>query len=210
MSDSQIDRLPITQLLSRYSISKPALYSRINALEIQTTRVGRKSYVSAPQLQRLDQLDQYLSEGGTIAEFVKQHGKQSTEQLSEQLSEQSPKDSEQLAPASQPGWVTVLPAVVEGFVPALADAISTRLTPIMEGITAKLAPPLSPLAELEALERAYEKRWILSTSQLASVLKLSPKTLVSSQSFERHGFIFTRAGKVGAEIGWKVGKNSTE
>ncbi len=104
----------------------------------------------------------------------------------------------------------IVAPLVEGFVPALADAISTRLTPILEGITAKLAPPLSPLAELEALERAYEKHWILSTSQLASLLKLSPKTLVSSQTFERHGFIFTRADKVGAEIGWKVDKNSTE
>ena len=210
MSDSQIDRLSVTQLLSRYAISKPALYSRINALEIQTTRVGRKSYVSAPQLQRLDELHQYLSEGGTIAEFVEQHDKQLTKLSTEQLSEQLPNDSEQLAPASQPAWFTVLPAVVEGFVPALADAISTRLTPVLEGITAKLAPPLNPLAELEALERAYEKRWILSTSQLSSLLKLSPKTLVNSQSFERHGFIFTRAGKVGAEIGWKVGKDSTE
>ncbi len=127
-----------------------------------------------------------------------------------QLSEQSPDDSSQLAPASQPAWFKALPAVVEGFVPVLADAISTRLTPLVEGITAQLAPPLNPLAELEALERAYEKRWILSTSQLSSLLKLSPKTLVSSQSFERHGFIFTRAGKVGAEIGWKVGKDSIE
>ncbi len=45
----------------------------------------------------------------------------------------------------------IVAPLVEGFVPALADAISTRLTPILEGITAKLAPPLSPLAELEAL-----------------------------------------------------------
>ncbi len=56
MSDSQIERLSVTQLLSRYSISKSALYSRINALEIQPTRVGGKSYVSAQQLERLDDL----------------------------------------------------------------------------------------------------------------------------------------------------------
>ena len=78
---------------------------------------------------------------------------------------------------------------------SLADAITQRIT-----------PPANPLAELEALEKAYEKKWILSTSQLASLLKLNPKTLIRYQSFERYGFTFTRRGQVGAEIGWKVGK----
>ena len=43
-----------------------------------------------------------------------------------------------------------------------ADAIAQRIT-----------PPTNPLAELSALEKAYEKRWILSTNQLGSILKLN-------------------------------------
>ncbi len=76
-----------------------------------------------------------------------------------------------------------------------ADAIAQRIT-----------PTANPLAELSALEKAYEKRWILSTSQLGLILKLNPKTLIRHKSFERHGFTFTRSGQVGAEIGWRVGK----
>ena len=73
-------------------------------------------------------------------------------------------------------------------------------------IAQRITPPSNPLAELEALEKAYEKRWILSTSQLSSILKLNSKTLARQKSFERHGFTFTRKGQVGAEIGWRVGK----
>ena len=223
MSDSRIDRLPVNQLPVRYSISKPALYARLNALEIQPLRFGRKSYVSAQQLQLLDSLDQYLKQkGATVEEFLEKIGRvrqeqsseQLTEQSTEQLSQPSERESAQLAPARKqvttPGLIEAIPALIEGFVPALADALASRLTPLVEGISAKLAPPPNPLAELEALERAYSKRWILSTSQLASVLKLSPRTIADAQTFERHGFIFTRAGKVGAEIGWRVGKDLTD
>ncbi len=48
-----------------------------------------------------------------------------------------------------------------------ADAIAQRIT-----------PPANPLAELSALEKAYEKRWIQFTSQLGSILKLNSKTLI--------------------------------
>ena len=85
--------------------------------------------------------------------------------------------------------------------------ISRFLDKIFEKTNAEQdALPTNPLAELSALEKAYEKRWILSTSQLASILKLNSKTLARQKSFERHGFTFTRCGQVGAEIGWRVGK----
>lgn len=50
-----------------------------------------------------------------------------------------------------------------------ADAIAQRIT-----------PAANPLAELEALEKAYEKRWIQFTSQLSSILKLHPFNFDSS------------------------------
>ncbi len=70
-----------------------------------------------------------------------------------------------------------------------------------DAIAQKITPPTNPLAELEALETAYEKKWILSTNQLGSILKLNSKTVIRYQSFDRHGFTFTRSGQVGAEIG---------
>ena len=61
-------------------------------------------------------------------------------------------------------------------------------------------------SSIETLEIAYKKRWILSTSQLAPLLKLTSKTVIRYKSFERNGFTFTRLEQLGAEIGWRVGK----
>ncbi len=179
----------ISELLTRYKITKPALYSRFKGLGISTFKVGRKAYVKAEDVELLDKLEQHIYDGGTIIDFV---------HTSEAAIELRFPSSKELTEASQPipeeqsnSWLNSLPYLVN----SLADAIVQRIT-----------PPVNPLAELEALEKAYEKRWILSTSQLGSILNLNSKTLIRHKSFDRHGFTFTRSGQVGAEIGWRVGK----
>lgn len=62
------------------------------------------------------------------------------------------------------------------------------------------------LENLDALERAYQNHWILSTSQLAEVLGVAGKTLSRLPEFDRHGFHFSRNGEVGNEIGWTISK----
>lgn len=62
------------------------------------------------------------------------------------------------------------------------------------------------LENLDALEKAYQNHWILSTSQLAEVLGVTGKTLSRLPEFDRHGFTFSRSGEVGNEIGWAIGK----
>ena len=81
------------------------------------------------------------------------------------------------------------------------------LVAVLEAIMKRLAPS-SPLNYLRDLEEAYEKGWLLSTSELANLLKLSPKTIVSyGNSFEEAGFVFTRYGKrKRGEIAWLVDK----
>lgn len=58
------------------------------------------------------------------------------------------------------------------------------------------------------LEEAYQNEWLLSTSHLADLLELSPARINKKPSFERYGFIFTKAGKNGIETAWKVDKAS--
>ena len=176
---------PIAQLLTRYKITKPSLYTRMKGLGISTFKVGRKAYVKSEDIELLDRLEEHIYEGGTIADFV--HTNEGAIELSQELTE----SSEPIPDIQSASLLKALPMLVN----SLADAITQRIT-----------PPVNPLAELEALEKAYEKKWILSTSQLASLLKLNPKTLIRYQFFERYGFTFTRKGQVGAEIGWKVGK----
>ncbi len=180
---------PISQLLTRYKITKPSLYTRMKGLGISTFKVGRKAYVKAEDIELLDQLDQHLYDGGTISDFV--HTNEAAIELSQQLSDELTEATEPILSEPSKSWLNSLPVLVN----SLADAIAQRIT-----------PTVNPLAELEALEKAYEKKWILSTSMLASLLKLNPKTLIRYKSFERYGFTFTRRGQVGAEIGWKVGK----
>lgn len=64
------------------------------------------------------------------------------------------------------------------------------------------------LAHLRELEEAYEKRWLLSTSEIADLLGLSVNTVRGyGDSFEEAGFIFTRSGnRSRGEIAWKIGK----
>lgn len=64
------------------------------------------------------------------------------------------------------------------------------------------------LDNLRELEEAYQNKWILSTSQLLSLLDL--KKLPSSISFERYGFIFTNDSTQtqGQYKGWRVTKET--
>lgn len=180
---------PIAQLLTRYKITKPALYSRMKGLGISTFKVGRKAYVRSEDIELLDRLEQHIYDGGTIADFVRTDS--GAIELSQESSDELTEQTESRLNEQSSTLLNALPLLVN----SLADAITQRIT-----------PPVNPLAELEALEKAYEKKWILSTSQLGSVLKLNPKTLIRYKSFQRHGFTFTRRGQVGAEIGWRVGK----
>ena len=75
-------------------------------------------------------------------------------------------------------------------------------------IASQLKPAHDPLASLRGLEEAYRNQWLLSTSELAQLLKLSPKTVRSyGEQFEDAGFVFTRAGtRKRGEVAWEISK----
>ena len=183
--NAQIDRFPVSELPSRYHIKRTALYERLKALDIKPIKQGNKSYVDGNQLQQLDELHAHVQRGGGITDFLP-----SPEQPSSEQNEQTG----QLAQISQPGALV-----------ALMEVLTSQLVP---AIVSKLTPPPAPLAHLEALERAYEKGWLLSTTELAQLLKLSPKTIRRyGDSFREAGFIFTKAGtRARQETAWKVSK----
>jgi hypothetical protein len=81
----------------------------------------------------------------------------------------------------------------------------------VETIVKRLLPKSgSRLSYLRELEEAYEKGWLLSTSEVADLLGLSPKTVASyGQAFADAGFVFTRAGtRKRGEIAWAIDKVS--
>jgi len=75
-------------------------------------------------------------------------------------------------------------------------------------IASQLKPAHDPLASLRGLQEAYRNQWLLSPSELAQLLKLSPKTVRSyGARFEDAGFVFTRAGtRKRGEVAWKISK----
>lgn len=177
----EIDRIPLSQLPSRYGIARSALYTRLKDLQIEPLKEGRKAYVDGHQLQRLDDLHQHIQQGGNTGEFLKQT----------RLGQSSTNNSEALVQDSlgqiQP---TAFVALVESLVKRLIPVTGNRLSYLRE------------------LEEAYENGWLLSTSELADLLGLSPKTLAKyGREFHDAGFIFTRAGnRKRGEIAWAISK----
>ena len=185
----EIDRFPVSELRDRFNIGRTALYERMNTLSIKPVKQGTKSYVSGEQLLRMDKLDLHLKSGGGLADFsqtVQQTSGGQTEQLSLPI-------SQSVSPVQPSAMVSVIEGIVQ--------SVFTRLAP-------QPAQAGMRLAHLRELEEAYEKKWILSTSELADLLGLSATTVRGyGDQFEEAGFVFTRSGtRSRGEVAWKIEK----
>ena len=184
----EIDRVPVSQLPSRYSIARCALYTRLKDLKIEPQKQGKKAFVNAPQLQQLDALHEHIQKGGITGAFLKQ-----------QLS------PGHLAIEDSPGqsWT-----IVQDCPGQLATSPTAALVTVVEAIVKRLIPAPSRLSYLRELEEAYSNGWLLSTSELADLLGLTPGTITDyGEEFNDAGFTFTRAGKrKGGELAWRVSK----
>ena len=90
---------------------------------------------------------------------------------------------------------------------------ASALIGVIETVVQRLIPNQnkSPLAYLRDLEEAYQNGWLLSTSEIAKLQGLSPKTIAGyGQKFSDAGFVFTRAGtRRGGEIAWSIEKEDS-
>jgi hypothetical protein len=59
---TSVDELPVTSLPDRYGVARSQVYNRIKALGIETIKRKQKAYVSADQLDQLDQLHTLLQQ----------------------------------------------------------------------------------------------------------------------------------------------------
>jgi hypothetical protein len=170
-------RYPVADLMARFGISKTILYQRFKVLKIQTFRVGKTAYVSSEQLALLDSLHEHLKSGKSTAEFLEVAGLLPLEPPQQPSIELS---HEQMASA------------------AIRQSPSTT--------QADVQCPLHWTERIRFLEDAFTHRWLLSTSQLAELIGLSPMTLARMHECDRNGFQFVRAGMNGSEIAWEVKK----
>jgi biotin operon repressor len=187
---AQVDTYSIADLQDLYGINRSTVYARISGLEAKGYDFTRqslngRSVFTADQKQLLDVLDQHIQKGMAIATFPSPDGSAlpvlpDSRQLSHQTI--SP-DTRQLS--RQTGQVDALMVLAERI--------------------ARFTPSSNPLANLEALERAAEKGWHLSSSQLAPLL--GRKSLTGNQ-IDRYGFRCTRSGRNGNQSAWKIEKVS--
>lgn len=178
----EIDRIPISQLPSRYGIARSNLYTRLKDLRIEPEKMGKKAFVSAEQLHLLDALHDRIQQGGTTGEFLKGLDR--------------PQNHSALVPAPGEPSIIVQP---------------NALVAVVETIIKRLLPNTgSRLSYLRELEEACGNGWLLSTSEVADLLGLSPKTIAGyGEEFEDGGFVFSRAGiRKGGEIAWAIDKQS--
>jgi len=185
---TELDRVPVAQLPSKYGIVKSVLYDRINRLGIKPQKIGNKSYLSGKQLELLDQLDAHINAGGSMAEFADRHTNQSGSQSDEPKSE--------LESGGQSGGqltATELTGSQVGLIPQLIEGLVARLVPaIVRQLPSSLLIAPDPVAYLRALSEAYRNGWLLSTSELAALLKLSRATVRGyGEQFDDAGFVFT-------------------
>lgn len=198
-----IDPFPIASLPDRYSISKQSVYKRIDALGIPTFKQGRQAFVRADCVKILDDLHEYLATGGLVATFAK------SVDIPVEESEGSTEETVAMSPESQldssevSTEVSTSPIVGREYLQRLVVA-AERLSTAIEKVSAVSQTPASPspdpIANLEKLDRAVERGWVLSTSQVRVLTGAKPV----GQNWMRGVFGFSRYGRLGREGAWKV------
>lgn len=192
--DIQIDQIPVSQLQSRYNVKRSTVYSRLSSLGIQTIQIGRRSYITQAQLDRLDALDEHLKAGGIVAEFLTRQSDESSDYASTQPMAQSSIPVQPIKPSRPMGRSKdsdQMGIVLEGLAQLATQSKSAGQTEIQK------------LSErLMFLEDAARYSWILPKEDLEIVLEAR----ISTENFERYGFRFCRQETTDDSSEWRVTK----
>lgn len=66
--------------------------------------------------------------------------------------------------------------------------------------------PVNPLWYMDVLEKALANNWILTTDEVEQLIGIKPHCHHNETEYQRGCWGFVKAGKIGAQIGWKVRK----
>lgn len=140
---SEVDLIPVSLLVERYNLKRPALYGRFAKLGIEPRRIGRTAYVTPQDMAKLDQADDTLAQGGTLSEFT-------------ELTEPSP------------GLVKSSPTALN----ASSFNESLELVAEILSMTPRQSDTALLVERLEALDKAAAQGWLLPSHDLATILGL--------------------------------------
>ena len=125
-----------------------------------------------------------------------------TESKSDNSAHVTSEEAEELAPIAVRSQVTLNNSLI----PLLSKVTDTLIE--LETILATQMRSQNPLWYMDVLEQAVAGNWILSTDEVEKLIGVKPHCHHDETSFERGTWIFTKAGKIGAQLGWKVSKIS--
>ncbi|BAZ86724.1 hypothetical protein [Dolichospermum compactum] len=192
MDSQDTELIKIATLQGRYGLeSRQAVYDRINGLDIKPVERGK---ISPQQLDLLDKLDKHIREGGAIANFPI-HPEVEVPAL-EKLDNQLDILDNQLDNSENLTAITVMAGLVEKMMGYIGNQR-----------TACSSASLSHLAEYEELEKAVTHQWILSTAKVKELIGVTPRVGKDEMTFVWGSFTFTKAGKLGNQMGWLVSKS---
>ena len=179
--------MKIKELQERYGLkTRQSIYDWIKAAKFELAKDDRgHAYATPEQIEVLDQLVEHLKTGGTLGSFT---------------------------PVSSPEIYTSVDSHIDTSEPStvyqIVDTVnSTEDSPMvmlerLVGVIVSNIQPRSPLWYHEELEKASKQGWILSTSEVETLIGVKPK----GEVFCRGGWEFVRAGKIGNQGAWKVNK----
>lgn len=164
----------------RYGVGRTKVYEYLKALNITPFKPegDKRSHITLEQLAALDHYAKLLAESDTEAA-------------------QSYADSFTDAIITPPAYTSTnaFTAVENAEIPPVIATLAQAITQQFQPAT----PQPDPLAPQRQLKEAWREGWILSTRQVRDILGLA-----SWSGGDRYGFAFEKAGKVGAQSGWRV------
>jgi len=165
-------KFPVKDLQNRYNLGRTALYTRFAAALITPEKDGIRSYISGEELEELDRLDSHIKTGGKLEDFQ---------------------------PANNQSLVVSQESAVNGT--PTADNFNETLQ-LIEAIARHFQQQREPLQHYAALERAIASGWLLSTSEVRSLIGTKPH----GDRFQHGSFVFVKSGKIGNQAAWRVAK----
>ena len=179
--------MKIKELQERYGLkTRQSIYDWIKAGNLTLPKDDRgHAYATPEQIEVLDQLVEHLKTGGTLGSFT-------------------PVSSPEIYTTADSPIDTSEPSTVYSAIDTVNSEIDTPMVMLerLVGVIVSNIQPRSPLWFHDELEKATKQGWILSTSEVESLIGIKPK----GEIFHRGGWEFVRAGKIGNQGAWKVNK----
>ena len=182
-----ITYIPISDLPGRYKVSRQTVYDRMKFLNISTTKMEGKNYITNDDLSLMDSLNHHLSTGADKSLF--HHSATPSKKIAKPKSaivKQAPQSIAVADSAITESVPTQLP--IPDFIEQLARAIASQSS--------------DPLSNYDALEKACNHGWILSSQKIYELIGMKPH----GSQFVWGSWQFIAKGKLGRGKGWLVEK----